>query len=95
MTPLQWFIVLWLICFNCIAFILMGLDKRKAKRGLYRIPERRLFLFTALFGSAGGLLGMYLFRHKTRHWKFRIGFPALFIVHVVLIVLLLRYYGLL
>ena len=56
----------------------MGLDKLYAGRGERRIPEKRLVLFAALGGAVGGLLGMYLFRHKTRHWYFVVGFWALF-----------------
>ena len=55
----------------------MGLDKRCARTGRRRIPERRLFALALLGGAAGGLLGMYAFRHKTRHWYFVLGFWAL------------------
>ncbi|MBR1565472.1 MAG: DUF1294 domain-containing protein [Oscillospiraceae bacterium] len=58
-------------------FITMGLDKRFAKIEHRRVPEKRLFLLAALFGAPGGLLGMYAFRHKTKHWYFVVGFWAL------------------
>ena len=70
---------------NLIAFALMGIDKHKAKAGKWRIKEATLFLVTALFGGLGGTLGMYVFRHKTKHWYFKIGFPALLVVQIILI----------
>lgn len=70
---------------NVVAFALMGIDKHKARAGKWRIKETTLFLVTALFGGLGGTLGMFVFRHKTKHWYFKIGFPALLVVQVVLI----------
>lgn len=55
----------------------MGEDKRRARKGKYRIAEKHLFLAAALGGAPGGTFGMYAFRHKTRHWRFRLGFPLL------------------
>ena len=78
-----------LIVMNLLAFALMGIDKAKAKRGSWRIPEKTLFLVTALFGGLGGTLGMHVFRHKTKHWYFKLGFPALLVVQIVLLVLVL------
>lgn len=78
-----------LIVMNLLAFVLMGIDKLKAKRGAWRIPEKTLFLVTALFGGLGGTLGMYFFRHKTKHWYFKLGFPALLAVQLVLLALIL------
>lgn len=74
---------------NVLAFCLMGEDKRRARRGLWRIPEKNLFLAAACFGGIGGMLGMRVFRHKTRHWYFQIGFPALAAAQVALAVYLL------
>lgn len=70
----------YLIAVNILAFVLMGIDKGKAKRGAWRIPERTLFLPVLLGGGAGGCLGMWLFRHKTKHWYFRFGFPLITIL---------------
>ena len=77
-----------LIVMNGLAFSLMGIDKAKAKSGAWRVPEKTLFLVTALFGGLGGTAGMFFFRHKTKHWYFRLGFPALLVVQIALLVLL-------
>ena len=78
-----------LIMMNLLAFALMGIDKAKAKAGAWRIPEKTLFLVTALFGGLGGTLGMSFFRHKTKHWYFKLGFPALLVVQIALLGLIL------
>ena len=78
-----------LIVMNLLAFALMGIDKMKAKSGAWRIPEKTLFLVTALFGALGGTLGMKVFRHKTKHWYFKWGFPALLAVQIVLLAFIL------
>ena len=72
MITAVWYIV---AAMNVIAFILMGTDKIKAKLDKRRIPEKVLFLFAILFGAIGGTIGMYSFRHKTKHWYFRLFFP--------------------
>ena len=74
-----------LVVMNLLAFALMGADKRKARRGAWRIPEMTLFLVTALFGGLGGTLGMTVFRHKTKHWYFKLGFPALLVAQLALL----------
>ena len=68
---------LYLLAVNVAAFLLMGADKGQARRGAWRVPERTLFLPVLLGGALGGVLGMQAFRHKTRHWYFRWGFPLL------------------
>ena len=73
---------------SLVAFALMGADKARAKKGAWRIPEKTLFLAAALMGGLGGTAGMLLFRHKTKHWYFRIGFPLLAAVQVIVLVLL-------
>ena len=73
----------YLVIMNLAAFIAMGVDKSKAKRGAWRIPEKTLFLLSFLGGSIGSLAGMYTFRHKTRHMKFVIGMPAILIFHLI------------
>lgn len=76
----------YLLLVNIISFALMGADKRRACRGRWRISERTLFLWAAIGGSAGALIGMQTFRHKTRKPLFRFGMPALCIVQIVLLV---------
>lgn len=67
-------------------FVMMGADKRKARREAWRISERTLFLFALLGGAVGGTAGMFFFRHKTRHWTFRLGFPLLAAAQLALLV---------
>ena len=70
---------------NVLSFGLMGADKRRASKGRRRIRERTLWIVSALSGALGGLLGMAVFHHKTRHWRFRVGMPALLAVQAVLL----------
>jgi uncharacterized membrane protein YsdA (DUF1294 family) len=70
---------------NLISFLLMHHDKRCAQRGLRRVPEKRLFLAAACFGGLGGVLGMQLLRHKTKHWYFRVFFPLMLAIQTVLL----------
>ena len=70
-------VLLWLALMSLVGFCAMGLDKRAARHGARRTPEKRLFLFALLGGAAGALAGMYVFHHKTRHWYFVVGFWAL------------------
>ena len=71
------FAALWLLLWSVILFVTMGADKRRARRAAFRVPEKTLFLLALLGGAPGGLLGMALFRHKTRHWTFVWGFRIL------------------
>jgi uncharacterized membrane protein YsdA (DUF1294 family) len=73
---------------NLISFFLMRHDKRCAKQGKRRVPEKKLFLAAALFGALGGTLGMFVFRHKTKHWYFRVFFPLMLLVQMGIIVYL-------
>ena len=83
-------ILLYLLIVNALGFLLMLVDKRKAQKNLWRIPESTLFLMAAIGGSIGSIAGMYKFRHKTKHWQFVIGMPAILIVQIVLVYLLVR-----
>ena len=75
----------YLLVINIIAFGMMGIDKRRARREQWRIPERTLFLSAILGGSVGALLGMYAFHHKTRKWYFQYGMPAILILQLVIL----------
>lgn len=79
----HWAVVgLWFLFAGAIDFTLMGVDKRKARRGEWRIPEKTLWCFALLGGAAGGWLGMSCFHHKTRHWYFKYGFPLLAVLEI-------------
>mgnify|MGYP000043018340 CR=1 FL=1 len=78
--------VIYLIIINLIGFYVMWSDKRKAKKGRWRIPENTLFLITLLGGGIGTIAGMYTFRHKTQKIQFVIGFPFITILEIVTIV---------
>lgn len=77
-------IINYLVIVNALGLAVMGLDKKKAIRNEWRIPEKTLFLISAIGGSIGTLVGMYLFRHKTKHWYFVVGMPAILVGHIVI-----------
>ena len=81
-------IITYVITINLIAFFLMVLDKWKARKRAWRIPEVTLFLFVIFGGSIGSILGMFLFHHKTRHWYFLYGLPLILCVQLLLIYLI-------
>ena len=78
------YLLYYLAFINLLLFVLMGVDKAKAKRGSRRFPEATLFFLAVAGGSLGGLLGMAAFRHKTLHKSFRLGFPAVLIAQLAL-----------
>ena len=82
-------ITIYLLCINIITFFAMYIDKRKAKKGKRRIPEKTLFILVGLGGGIGGILAMYLFRHKTKKTRFVIGFPAILIFEVLVVIAIL------
>ena len=75
-------VFLWLALINLVGFALMGIDKWKARRGAWRIPEKTLFLTALLGGTVGAIAGMRCFRHKTRHGQFRYGLPVLLMLQL-------------
>ena len=81
-------LLVYLLIINAVGFILMLVDKIKAKKNLWRIPEATLFLVAALGGSIGSLLGMYAVRHKTKHIQFILGMPLILAVQVIACVLI-------
>ena len=78
--------LIYLLVINIVGFVYMGIDKWKAKRNSWRIPEKTLFLVTLLGGGIGTNIGMYYFRHKTKKMEFIIGFPTITILEIVLII---------
>ncbi|MEI2664660.1 DUF1294 domain-containing protein [Rossellomorea sp. LJF3] len=86
MDALTGILYLYTVIINIIGFTVMGRDKRKAERHEYRISERVLWQVAIVGGSVGAYLGMKVFRHKTKHKAFAIGFPLLVIVHCVLFI---------
>lgn len=82
MPPAWIAVIAWLVIINLTAFAIFGIDKKRAKKGQWRIPEKTLFLSAILGGSIGAILGMYIFHHKTKHWYFQFGIPAIMIVQI-------------
>ncbi|MBQ6431736.1 MAG: DUF1294 domain-containing protein [Oscillospiraceae bacterium] len=78
-----------ILIMNVTAFILMWVDKRRARHREKRISERMLFIVTGFFGGLGGCLAMYVFHHKTRHIRFAVGFPMLFLLQIYIILMLI------
>lgn len=76
-------IIIYFVIINIIGFLIMYIDKQKAKKGKWRIPEKTLFIITALGGGIGTIAGMYIFRHKTQKIAFVIGFPAITILEII------------
>ena len=85
MNTTVWIALAALAVLNLLSFGLMAYDKRCARAGARRVPEKTLFLAAACFGGLGGVLGMTLCRHKTRHWYFRVFFPVFLAVQVALL----------
>ena len=78
----------WLALMSLLLFVTMGADKRRAIEGARRVPEARLFTLALIGGAVGGWLGMYVFRHKTKHGKFIVGFPLIALLQLGLCVYL-------
>lgn len=87
--PLALALAAYLAALNLAAFAAFGADKRRARRGAWRVPEKTLFLLALLGGSLGAVCGMCAFRHKTRHWRFRYGLPAILLAHCAALYFLL------
>ena len=77
-------LLVYLVLINLVTFLVYGIDKSRAKRGVWRVPEKTLFLLPLLGGSIGALLGMRTFRHKTKHWYFVWGIPAILLAQIAL-----------
>ena len=81
-------IVTYLIAVNLISFTTMGVDKVKARKRSWRSPESTLFVLALIGGSIGSTAGMHIFRHKTKHWYFLYGMPAILFVQILIVVML-------
>ena len=79
---MQHFWIWYLAAVNLLGLILMGADKHRAQEGLWRISEKALFLTALIGGSVGTTVGMWLFRHKTKHWYFVIGMPLIIVLQL-------------
>ncbi len=83
MTALKLFVV-YVVIINIISFIVMGYDKHQAKKHKWRVSENTLMFLAFIFGSIGSMAGMYTFRHKTKHIKFKIGFPLMLVSNIIM-----------
>lgn len=75
-------ILAYLALINLLTFVFYGVDKHRAQKGAWRVPEKTLLLLPLLGGSIGGILGMQVFRHKTKHWYFQFGMPAVLVLQL-------------
>ncbi len=82
-------IVIYIFAVNVLGFALMGIDKSRAKKRGFRIPEATLFVVAIIGGSIGTIIGMFTFRHKTRHWYFLYGLPAILLIQIALVIAVL------
>ena len=87
-----WLLLVWLAVINLLTFIVYGADKRRARKGKWRVPEKTLFLLPLLGGSIGALLGMRVFHHKTKHWYFVVGMPLILVCQTALAIYLVHLY---
>ena len=86
MQPVITYLLWYLAAVNLVTLTVYGVDKAKARRGAWRVPEKTLFLLPLLGGSVGALLGMLVFRHKTKHWYFVWGIPLILLAQIALAV---------
>ncbi|MGE7661646.1 DUF1294 domain-containing protein [Peribacillus sp. NPDC097197] len=80
-----WFVLAYFIMVNIIGFVLMGIDKKKARKREYRISEKTLWTWAIIGGGTGAFMGMRHFRHKTKHFTFKWGLPGLMVIQIVLL----------
>ena len=79
----------YLLMMNLVGFAVMGIDKKRAVKRLWRIPESTLFIIALIGGSLGSIIGMYFFHHKTRHWYFVYGMPLILLVQIAAVLTLM------
>lgn len=80
------FVIAYLLMINIFGFFAMAIDKWKARNHKYRISEKMLFFWAILGGSVGTLAGMHVFHHKTQHWYFKYGMPAILVLQIVCVI---------
>ena len=80
------YVLYYLAAINLVTFLVYGIDKLRAKRGAWRIPEKTLFVLPLLGGSVGAIAGMRVFHHKTKHWYFKYGLPLILLLQIALVV---------
>ena len=85
-----WIIIIYVVIINLVTFFLFGEDKRRAKKKKWRIPEKVLFVLAAVGGSVGAIAGMWAFRHKTKHWYFVYGMPAILAAQLLIVWIAVR-----
>ena len=78
-------LISYIVLMNLAGFFIMGIDKQRARNRAFRIPEATLFMIAIIGGSIGSIVGMHVFRHKTRHWYFLFGLPAILILQIILV----------
>lgn len=88
MDTLEKVLLMYTLIINIAGFLSMYIDKKRAIKNKWRIPEKNLFIIAALGGSIGSIAGMHLFRHKTKHWYFKFGMPVILICQIIIIILL-------
>lgn len=91
MERIYYVIASYLVIVNIIGFVLMAIDKSKARKNQWRVPEKTLFFMAIIGGSIGSILGMKTFRHKTKHKSFVIGMPLIFILQSLLVIIVYLY----
>lgn len=85
------YFLIYLAVINLVTLVVYGADKRKAKKGKWRVPEKTLFLLAIIGGSIGALAGMYLFHHKTKHWYFKWGIPAILLLQIAVAIYIIYF----
>lgn len=81
-------LIIYIAAVNILGFALMGIDKRRARKNAFRIPEATLFAFAGIGGSIGATIGMFAFRHKTKHWYFKFGLPLIALLQIAIVLAL-------
>ena len=82
-------LIIYILAVNLLGFFIMGIDKQKARKRTFRIPEATLFTVAIIGGSIGTITGMHLFHHKTRHWYFLYGMPFILLLQIILVLFLI------